>query len=133
MHSKNGREHRCITDVFSYLNSLCNSRQQATCQYDNSFLLCTLTHNKKKNWGGGGGHSPPPPPSPHLKKKIHVAIHVCILKNVKITKKLQTRITLTLDHTPDRPKDRPPHVSTRADIGRPIVVLKLVHNFTGNI
>ena len=31
-----------------------------------------------------------------------------IIKNIK----LQTGITLTLDHTPDRPKDRPPHVST---------------------
>ena len=32
--------------------------------------------------------------------------------NKKITKKLQTRITVTLDHTPDRPKDRTPHVGT---------------------
>ena len=31
---------------------------------------------------------------------------------IKITKKLQTRITVTLNHTPDRPTDRPPHVST---------------------
>ncbi len=28
------------------------------------------------------------------------------------TKKLQTRITVTLDHTPDRPKDQTPHIST---------------------
>ena len=38
-----------------------------------------------------------------------------ILEKIYInTKKLQTRITVTLNHTPDRPKDRPPHVSTCA-------------------
>ena len=37
--------------------------------------------------------------------------HAIIIQKIKITKKLQTRITVTLNHTPDRPMDWPPHVS----------------------
>ena len=44
----------------------------------------------------------------HSISGMHTAMYVY----KKITKKLQTRITVTLDHTPDRPKDRTPHVGT---------------------
>ena len=102
----------CSSSILTHSRVLCSEFLDLLDHFQptNNHLATTLTPKQQQQ---KTNLAPPPPPLPSPQKNFHVYKKKNVLYTfINITKKLQTRITLTLDHTPDRPKDRPPHIST---------------------